>query len=64
MDFHFAKANPNELLGTSLDPVSKTPDYKVCAVRIEKVHGEKQSTINEEKVWGVDDVSGEASEIA
>jgi hypothetical protein len=37
---------------------------KVCAVRIEKVHGEKQSTINEEKVWGVDDVSGEASEIA
>lgn len=36
MDFHFAKANPNELLGTSLDPVSKTPDYKVCAVRIEK----------------------------
>jgi anaerobic selenocysteine-containing dehydrogenase len=38
MDFHFAKANPNELLGTSLDPISKTPDYKVCAVRIEKAH--------------------------
>lgn len=38
MDFHFAKANPNELLGTSLDPISKTPDYKVCAVKIEKVH--------------------------
>jgi formate dehydrogenase alpha subunit len=36
MDFHFAHANPNELLGTSLDPVSKTPDYKVCAVKIEK----------------------------
>ena len=36
MDFHFAKSNPNELLGTSLDPVSKTPDYKVCAVKIEK----------------------------
>jgi len=42
MDFHFAKANPNELLGTSLDPISKTPDYKVCAVRIEKVHRDKQ----------------------
>jgi formate dehydrogenase alpha subunit len=40
MDFHFAKANPNELLGTSLDPVSKTPDYKVCAVQIEKVQVE------------------------
>ncbi len=37
MDFHFMKANPNVLLGTSLDPVSKTPDYKVCAVRVEKV---------------------------
>jgi formate dehydrogenase alpha subunit len=37
MDFHFAGANPNELLGTSLDPVSKTPDYKVCAVRMEKL---------------------------
>jgi formate dehydrogenase alpha subunit len=43
MDFHFAQANPNELLGTSLDPVSKTPDYKVCAVRIVKVQREKQS---------------------
>jgi formate dehydrogenase alpha subunit len=36
MDFHFEEANPNWLLGTSLDPVSKTPDYKVCAVRLEK----------------------------
>ena len=44
MDFHFAKANPNELLGTSLDPISKTPDYKVCAVRIEKADSEEQST--------------------
>jgi formate dehydrogenase alpha subunit len=35
MDFHFAEANSNVLLGTSLDPVSKTPDYKVCAVRLE-----------------------------
>ena len=39
MDFHFAEANPNELLGTSLDPISKTPDYKVCAVRIEALNG-------------------------
>jgi formate dehydrogenase alpha subunit len=36
MDFHFQNANPNRLMGTSLDPVSKTPDYKVCAVRLEK----------------------------
>ncbi len=38
MDFHFVEANPNVLLGTSLDPVSKTPDYKVCAVQIEAVN--------------------------
>jgi len=36
MDFHFASANSNVLLGTFLDPVSKTPDYKVCAVKLEK----------------------------
>ncbi len=35
MDFHFAEANSNVLLGTSLDPITKTPDYKVCAVKIE-----------------------------
>ncbi len=37
MDFHFVAANSNELLGTFLDPVSKTPDYKVCGVKIERV---------------------------
>lgn len=37
MDFHFAEANSNVLLGTSLDPITKTPDYKVCAVRVEKI---------------------------
>jgi formate dehydrogenase alpha subunit len=36
MDFHFQEANPNWLLGTSLDPISKTPDYKVSAVKLEK----------------------------
>jgi predicted molibdopterin-dependent oxidoreductase YjgC len=36
MDFHFINANSNTLLGTFLDPVSKTPDYKVCAVNIAK----------------------------
>ena len=35
MDFHFAESNSNILLGTSLDPVSRTPDYKVCAVKLE-----------------------------
>lgn len=39
MDFHFAQANSNYLLGTSLDPISKTPDYKLCPVRLEAVNG-------------------------
>lgn len=37
MDFHFGHSNSNQVLGTFLDPVSKTPDYKVCAVRLEKI---------------------------
>ncbi|MFH0822294.1 MAG: molybdopterin dinucleotide binding domain-containing protein, partial [Pseudomonadota bacterium] len=47
MDFHFAHANPNVLLGTSLDPVSKTPDYKVCAVKMEKFRDSEQPTPEE-----------------
>lgn len=35
MDFRFAEANSNLLFSTRLDPISKTPAYKVCAVRIE-----------------------------
>lgn len=40
MDFHFWESNSNVLLGTSLDPISKTPDYKVCAVRLENPNGD------------------------
>lgn len=36
MDFHFREASPNQPLGTSLDPVSETSDYKICPVRLEK----------------------------
>ena len=34
--FHFAEAAANELTNAALDPVSKIPEYKVCAVRVEK----------------------------
>lgn len=40
MDFHFPESNSNVLLGTSLDPITKTPDYKVCAVRVEALSPE------------------------
>jgi predicted molibdopterin-dependent oxidoreductase YjgC len=34
--FHFAEAAANILTHAALDPVSKIPEYKVCAVRIER----------------------------
>lgn len=37
MTFHFKEAAANLLTSDVLDPVSKIPGYKVCAVRIEKI---------------------------
>lgn len=34
--FHFAEARANTLTNPVLDPQAKTPEFKVCAVRIEK----------------------------
>ncbi len=34
--FHFYEAAVNELTNNALDPVSKIPEFKVCAVKIEK----------------------------
>jgi formate dehydrogenase alpha subunit len=36
MTFHFAESPTNLLTNPALDPVSKIPEFKVCAVRIEK----------------------------
>ena len=36
MNFHFAEAAVNILTNPALDPVSKIPEFKVCAVKIEK----------------------------
>ena len=37
MTFHFAESPTNLLTSRALDPVVKIPEYKVCAVRIERV---------------------------
>ncbi|HEX74983.1 MAG TPA: formate dehydrogenase subunit alpha [Dehalococcoidia bacterium] len=37
MTFHFAESAANILTNPALDPVSKIPEFKVCAVRVEKV---------------------------
>ena len=39
MTFHFAESAANILTNTALDPVAKIPEFKVCAVRIERVKG-------------------------
>lgn len=37
MPFHFAEAAANRLTNAALDPVTDIPEYKVCAVKIEKL---------------------------
>jgi predicted molibdopterin-dependent oxidoreductase YjgC len=36
MTFHFAESPTNVITSSALDPVAKTPETKVCAVRLEK----------------------------
>ncbi|MDQ1238046.1 MAG: hypothetical protein QG577_230, partial [Thermodesulfobacteriota bacterium] len=44
MSFHFMEANANFLTNPALDPICKIPEYKVCAVRVEKLAGEQAQT--------------------
>jgi formate dehydrogenase (NADP+) alpha subunit len=37
MTFHFPKCPTNALTNTAMDPISKTPELKACAVNIEKI---------------------------
>jgi len=39
MTFHFAESPTNQLTNPAIDPVAKIPEFKVCAVRIEKDGG-------------------------
>jgi formate dehydrogenase alpha subunit len=36
MPFHFAEAAANKLTNAALDPTGKIPEYKVCAVKVER----------------------------
>jgi len=40
MSFHFMEANANVLTNPALDPICKIPEYKVCAVRVERIEAE------------------------
>jgi formate dehydrogenase alpha subunit len=37
--FHYAQAAANRLTNAALDPIARIPEFKVCAVRIEKATG-------------------------
>jgi assimilatory nitrate reductase catalytic subunit len=39
MPFHFAETNVNQVTQSAFDPISREPNYKQCAVRIEKTPG-------------------------
>ena len=45
--FHFAEAAANVLTNINRDPRAKIPDYKVCAVKIEKTKAPKGRAANE-----------------
>ena len=37
MTFHFAESATNQLTNAALDPIAKIPEFKVCAVRVERL---------------------------
>ncbi|MCK5512816.1 MAG: molybdopterin-dependent oxidoreductase, partial [Thermodesulfovibrionia bacterium] len=45
--FHYKEAAANVLTNTALDPISKIPELKVCAVKIEKIRGKTLKTKNQ-----------------
>lgn len=47
MSFHFMEANANVLTNPALDPICKIPEYKVCAVRLEKIAAPLAAAVGE-----------------
>jgi predicted molibdopterin-dependent oxidoreductase YjgC len=43
MTFHFSESPTNILTNKALDPVAKIPEYKVTAVKVEKVKKEEKA---------------------
>jgi predicted molibdopterin-dependent oxidoreductase YjgC len=40
MPFHFVETNANQVTQSAFDPISREPNYKQCAVRVELSHGQ------------------------
>jgi formate dehydrogenase alpha subunit len=58
--FHFSHAAANRLTNNALDPVSKIPELKVCAVKIRPVS--ENPYVN--KKWGQLDISGNTRKVS
>lgn len=43
MPFHFPDGNANILTNAALDKYARIPEYKVCAVKVEKLPAEDQT---------------------
>jgi assimilatory nitrate reductase catalytic subunit len=43
MPFHFAERNANQLTLSAFDPISREPNYKQCAVRVELTHAAERA---------------------
>jgi predicted molibdopterin-dependent oxidoreductase YjgC len=41
MNFHFAESPTNALTNSACDPISKTPELKFCAVKVERLDGDR-----------------------
>ena len=41
--FHYAESNANEVTQSAFDPISREPNYKQSAVRVEKAQGKSQA---------------------
>jgi predicted molibdopterin-dependent oxidoreductase YjgC len=39
MPFHFFETNVNEVTQDAFDPISREPNYKQCAVRVQRSQG-------------------------
>jgi predicted molibdopterin-dependent oxidoreductase YjgC len=39
MPFHYKECAANVLTNNALDPIAKIPEYKACAVKVEKIQG-------------------------
>jgi formate dehydrogenase alpha subunit len=50
MTFHYREAPANILTNDALDPVAKIPEFKVCAVKVEKAEAGKQKQRKAERI--------------